>query len=134
MKKLLLLILFITTLNSAVSCKKDEPEPPTKTELLTNGIWIGVTQETYLDDVLSETHPIPFLRYDFKSNNTVYHDNNDDDLWDTGTWSFESDETKLKMRGSPVDILVLTQERLVFSVLFAGSGGEMGKWVQTFKH
>lgn len=133
MKKIVLFILLALVLSPLKSCKKDE-DPPTKKELLTDGMWIGITQETYIDDVLSETHQIPFLRYDFKSDNTVLFDNNDDDIFETRTWSFQSDETKLKLAGSAVDLLVLTDKRLVFSVEFAPQTGGIGEWVQTFGH
>lgn len=117
----LVAILFSTLTIS--SCKKDdpEPEPPTKTELLTDGIWEGVKLEEYTNGALEYTELIPETSWEFKSNKTgtTYYQGAQEDIF---TWDFNSDESKLILEFTSdwiMDIETLTDKSLVLSETYA---------------
>ena len=132
MKKIVLFILLALVLSPLNSCKKDEePDPPTKTELLTDGIWDGVSLEEYLNGVLDYTELIPEYQFDFKTDNTfLSFENGVQDY--SSTWSFSTDETKLIIDGEINTIETLTDTSLILSYIEI-DGGDTYKEVITLK-
>lgn len=114
MKKIVLIIVLALVLSPLHSCKKEDDLEPTKTELLTNGIWDGVSIEDYTDDVSDYIELIPELQLDFKTDKTYIS-------FEYGvqeyiyTWSLNSDETKLSFDDVFYTIETLTATSLVLS-------------------
>lgn len=113
MKNVLLFILLALVLSPLNSCKKDDE--PSKTELLTNGIWYGVNQVSYIDGVLDFTYDSSGLQVDFKTDNTgitCYEDEEYEDV--EFIWNFQNDETQLSLDDELADIETLTTTSFVF--------------------
>lgn len=113
MKNVLLFILLALVLSPLNSCKKDDE--PSKTELLTNGIWYGVNQVSYIDGVLDFTYDSSGLQVDFKTDNTgiaYYEDEEYEDV--EFIWNFQNDETQLSLDDELADIETLTTTSFVF--------------------
>lgn len=95
--KLYLCITLLITL-SLISCKKDEDSPKTKTDLLTESIWIFDNQ---MHDTNNNSKPddekgnTKNLKLNFKVDGTLEYilDNDIQDF----TWSFDSSESIIKI-------------------------------------
>ncbi len=118
MKNTKILILLIISLTITISsCEKDEDEP-TKKEILSDGMWTGISIISYIDGVLDETISITDYKFDFKTDGSLdFFVSNI--LEETGTWSINSDNTIITayIEGETMlwSINTLVDESLVFS-------------------
>lgn len=136
--KFKLVLLAAAVLTFAASCKEEEPVPPTKTELLTAGPWIGsaLTANPGIDPFGSGT-PITDLwnsvlisacsKDDFtvyKTDGTYVIDDGAtkcdpaDPQTTTGTWKFATNETQMILDSSstPYNIMKLDASTLEYQL------------------
>lgn len=134
MKKIVLFITLALVLSPLNSCKKDEePDPPTKTELLTDSVWIGVTVQEYINDELDYTSDFSYLQLNFKIDNSlVITDTEDNDIYTTA-WSLTNNETQIIFDDETFTIETLTEASFVFSIEDIYDG-DVYKYVYTLKH
>lgn len=140
MKKIALIIVLALILSPLHSCKKDDE--PTKTELLTDGIWKGVKLDEYHDNELFETSSIAGLQFNFRTDYTtiLVIDNEEE----TGTWDFLNNETQIYVtvngiNGNPTlnttyEIETLTEASLILSFEDWIDDDGLHKFVFTFRH
>ena len=113
MKNYLLLLALVSTV-FLTSCSDDDEEVKSKTELLTASGW-KLTEFTvnpafdYDNDGTTETNLLPFVPACSQDDLTIYNadktyaedeggskcDTNDPQVFETGTWTFNGDETTL---------------------------------------
>ena len=125
-------------LTFAASCKEEEPVPPTKTELLTAGPWIGsgLTANPGIDPFgtgtpITDLWASPLVSACSKDDFTTYKVDGTyvtddgatkcdpaDPQTTSGTWSFASNETQLVMDSSatPYTITKLDASNLEFQL------------------
>lgn len=114
MNKFVFFTLLALILSPINSCKKDE-DPPTKTELLTDGIWEGVSIKGYINNVLDYTESITHYTFDFIMDNTLVVTDTEVNDVDIIAWSFASNKTQIIFDGDIFTIEKLTSASLIFS-------------------
>jgi len=102
MKKIL--ILSISVFLTFISCKKDEDDPKTKTELLTESVWIFDNQmiDTNINSKPDDEKGLTIdIKLNFKTDGTLEYTlgYEEQDL----IWSFESNESIIKITSKPED-------------------------------
>jgi hypothetical protein len=136
MRKLILLLTMTLFLVIAItSCKKEE-DTKTRTELITQADWIGVSNVHYLDNVETGSYNYTDTKLDFKTNFTVnFYTNNVFDV--TETWEFLNGEQQLKfidpLGDGTFDIVTLSETTLVYSMTWTTVDGERST-VLTYRH
>lgn len=135
MKKFLPIFLVIALLSIVLtSCKKDDPEP-TKTDLLTQKTWIGISEDYYVNGQLIETYDLTDMQLTFKTDKTYNYSQGD--INGNGTWSFLENETRLSLTegDETIDryIEILSETSLVISDTGVDVDGT-SKDVMSFKH
>lgn len=138
MKKLLLGIFALSLV--AVSCKKDEDDSPSKTQLLTNGsskTWKinkalidGQDVTSIFDDCTLDDNFI--FRSDFtyeENEGETKCDSADAQIGDTGVWAFAENETKLISisdgEADTVNIVALSESSFNISMVEDGQTQEL---------
>lgn len=132
MKNLSLMAVILLSLTlSLASCKKDADK--SKTELLTQSSWKQTNSETLIGGSwVSDWSTVDACDKDdlttFKTDKTYQLtegaskcDPTDPDLIDTGTWSFNSDETAIIVDGLSAPINALDNNTLVVTSDFGGT-------------
>lgn len=117
-KHLLLLTLCVTLV--VASCKKDEKSTMTKKEMLSAKSWkLSSSKTNGVADVLSDCDKDDFITM---TANGIYTYNPGSNKCDpsetseTGTWALSNDEKSLLIDGESLDIIELTESKLIISM------------------
>jgi hypothetical protein len=128
-----LLILFLATLFVAGCKKDDEPEAPSKTDLLTAKAWkLNTISAPPLPDndprVMSVIGGLSNSNVKFENNGTYTATNRNTNAVETGTWEFNADQTQIITDKGQSDsftftIVNLTANNLDLSTPFSANIG-----------
>jgi hypothetical protein len=146
MKNLLFSTLALTFLFIFTGCKKEVDQPKTKTDFLTQKAWViqafeeKIGTAAWVDEFPTFDACSKDDQYVFRANNTyeinegpTKCDPTDPQIFETGNWTFENNETILSLDGEDFNLERLDDTNLILSVQ-ESFGGTVYQVRVSFRH
>ncbi len=129
-KNLLIILLSLLTI-SLSSCKKEDDEPLSKSELLTKEIWNWDKMESYENNILVDSEDKTGYKMEFNDDHSLIIYNPDGSIDENLIWEINMDETNLFIstriteEAMVFDIDKLTENIFIFSATWQDGGGKI---------